>query len=124
MAAVEHLSGRDDIPEGVYLDACNALKQLHSVTKLFRVTYHKFYVDRDEMDVQSVLCKTETIIMEQREDDVDLGMRWWHVFRVGKLPRDMSGLHVDGKPFTKDNSQIVVTAVEPYLKRTRDTDDQ
>ena len=53
MAAVEHLSGRDDIPEGVYLDACNALKQLHSVTKLFRVTYHKFYVDRDEMDVLS-----------------------------------------------------------------------
>ena len=117
MAAVEHLSGRDDIPEGVYVDACNALKELHSVTKLFKVTYNKFYVNREEY-ATAVACKTETIIMEQREDDVDLGMRWWHVFCGGKLPRDMSGLHVDGKPFTKDNSQIVVIAVEPYLKRT------
>ena len=48
MAAVEHLAGRDDIPEGVYVDACNALKELHSLTKLFRVTYNKFYVNHEE----------------------------------------------------------------------------
>ena len=43
--AVEHLSGHDDIEESVYLDACNAMMELHPLTKLFKVTYLKFYVE-------------------------------------------------------------------------------
>ena len=37
--AVENLSGVEHIPESVYLDACNALKDLHPLTKLYKVTY-------------------------------------------------------------------------------------
>jgi hypothetical protein len=127
MAAVEHLSGKDDIPEGVYVDACNALKELHSITKLFKVTYRKFYVDEDDdRGVPVVLCATDTIILEQRgEDEVHGDYNWWYCFDRRMLPHDMSGLPINGKPFlTKHGSQIVVIAVDPYLKRAREEEFQ
>ena len=125
-AAVEHLCGRDDIPEGVYVDACNALKELHSVTKLFKVTYIIFYIERSD-DTPRVARRTCTTIMEQDDgfdDGFDVGAYGWHaVFEANLLPRDTDNLHIC-KPFEYNGSQRIVTAVEPYLKRTRDTDDQ
>lgn len=120
MASIEHLSGKDDIPENVYLEACDALKDLHPVTKLFRVTYLEFYIEED-VPYQGgrappfVGCKTETTIMEQRGETEtrDEGFRidWADCFQTRKLPYDMSHLRVDGRPFLMNNySQIIVTS--------------
>ena len=113
-AAIEHLSGQDNIPEGVYLDACNALKELYTATKLFKVTYIKFYIERsgDALEVARRPC---TKIMEQDGDgggwrDVS---NWQYIIDGGVLPRDMSSLPI-GKPFEMDGMQLMVTAVEPY----------
>eukprot|EP01043_Picozoa_sp_COSAG02_P062194 COSAG02_NODE_8519_length_2539_cov_2.833607_4_plen_65_part_00 len=45
---------------------------------------------------------------------------WWYVINRGKLPHDMSYLHIDGEPLEVNGMQIIVTAVEPYLKRARE----
>jgi hypothetical protein len=41
-AAIDQFGEHDDVQEGVYLDACNALKELHSLSKLYKVTYYEF----------------------------------------------------------------------------------
>jgi hypothetical protein len=116
-SAVEHLAGKDDIPEGVYLDACNALKDLHAVTKLFRVTYIIFYIERSG-DTPEVARRTCTTIMEQ-DDEFDVGAYGWHAaFDAKLLPRHADCLPIY-KPFEYNGSQMIVTKVEPYLNRAR-----
>lgn len=116
-SAVEHLAGKDDIPEGVYLDACNALKDLHAVTKLFRVTYIIFYIERSG-DTPEVARRTCTTIMEQ-DDEFDVGAYGWHAaFEAKLLPRHADCLPIY-KPFEYNGSQMIVTKVEPYLNRAR-----
>ena len=48
-----------------YLDACNALKELHSVTSLYKVTILEFYVEKSG-GVPEVARRTRTIIMEKK----------------------------------------------------------
>ena len=48
--AVDALAGRDDVPDGVYLSACEAMKQLHSITDLYLVKYDRFYACEDGED--------------------------------------------------------------------------
>ena len=48
--AVDALSGRDDVPDGVYLSACEAMKELHSITDLYLVKYDRFYACEDGED--------------------------------------------------------------------------
>ena len=129
-AAIEHLSGNNGIPERVYLDACNAMKELHAVTKLFKVTYIEFYVEhavhlRDGTSV--VARRTCTEIMEQYDVTEAYGSSgdaqlWGHVFDTKKLPHDICALRLYD-PFTKRGSNLMVTTVEPYLKRARDDSD-
>ena len=38
-------ASREDVPDNVYLDACNALKELYSLSKLYKVTYYEFVVE-------------------------------------------------------------------------------
>ena len=126
--AVEHLSGHDDIEESVYLDACNAMKELHPLTKLYKVTYLKFYVARSG-DVPEVARRTCTLIMERKDHEnvheaaaaaAVYGVRNWHyVFECGALPHDMSRLSI-AEPFEMDGAQVIVQSVEPYLKRVRE----
>ena len=121
-AAIEHLSGQDNIPEGVYLDACNALKELYTVTKLFKVTYSKFYIERrpgiERSGDAEVAWRPCTKIMEQYGGDghsYDVS-NWEYVIDGGVLPREpfLSSLPI-GKPFEMDGGmQGMVTAVEPY----------
>ena len=121
--AVEHLSGHDDIEESVYLDACNAMKELHPLTKLYKVTYLKFYVELSG-DVPEVARRTCTLIMERKDHedltDVRYGTWNWHyVFECGALPHDMSRISI-AEPFEMDGAQVIVQSVEPYLKRVRE----
>ena len=85
-AAIEHLSGQDNIPEGVYLDACNALKELYTVTKLCKVTYIKFYIERSG-DAPEVARRTCTTIMQQDSGDGHAYnvSNWYYVFDKGVL---------------------------------------
>ena len=120
--AVENLSGVEHIPESVYLDACNALKDLHPLTKLYKVTYLKFYVDRPcTGDAPEVARRTHTLIMERKdhEDPPFVTSNWGYAFECGDLPHDMSRLLID-EPFEMDGAQVIVKSVEPYLKRGRD----
>jgi len=120
--AVENLSGVEHIPESVYLDACNALKDLHPLTKLYKVTYLKFYVDRpctgDEPEVGRRTC---TLIMERKdhEDPPFVTSNWGYALECGDLPHDMSRLLI-AEPFEMDGAQVIVKSVEPFLKRGRE----
>ena len=81
----------------------------------------------DETETNSmrieVARRTCATIMEQ-DDGFDVGAYGWHaVFEANRLPRDAENLHIC-KPFEYHGSQRIATAVGPYLKRARDTDDQ
>ena len=122
--AVEHLSGHDDIEESVYLDACNAMKELHPLTKLYKVTYLKFYVEGSG-DVPEVARRTCTLIMERKDHEdavtnlASYAKSWHCVFARGVLPHDMFCLSI-AEPFQMDDAQVIVQSVEPYLKRVRE----
>ena len=117
--AIEHLAGVDNLPESVYLNACNTLKDLHPLTKLYKVTYLKFYVESYGPTTE-VARRTSTIIMERKDDSYEQLVTNWHaVFERGSLPHDMSSLPI-GEPFNMDGAQVIVKSVEPYLKRGRD----
>jgi hypothetical protein len=115
----------DGVPEGEYLDACAALKELHSATKLYKLTILEFYVE--EVEVPEVSRRTRTIIMETKgEHDDDHYARTcnWHlVLDRNALPHDTSNLKMDA-PFEMRGKQMIVTSLQPYLKRGRDDDDQ
>ena len=119
--AVENLSGVEHIPESVYLDACNALKDLHPLTKLYKVTYLKFYVARSG-DAPEVARRTHTHIMGRKDmmgQRYDECTNWEYAFECGALPHDMSRLLID-EPFEMDGAQVIVKSVEPFLKRGRE----
>ena len=40
--AIDILGEQDSVQEGVYLDACEALKEIHSLSKLYKVSYYEF----------------------------------------------------------------------------------
>ena len=118
--AVEHLSGHDDIEDSVYLDACNAMMELHPLTKLYKVTYLKFYVERSG-DAPEVARRTHTLIMERKdhEDPPFVTSNWGYALKCGDLPHDMSRLLI-AEPFEMDGAQAIVKSVEPFLKRGRE----
>lgn len=72
-SAVEHLSGKDNIPEGVYLDACNALKQIHSPGKLCQVCYIFFYDDDGTVGYE---CNSMIVPLHNTEDDPTIFRSW------------------------------------------------
>ena len=43
--AVDILGEQDSVQEGVYLNACEALKEIHSLSKLYKVSYYEFVAD-------------------------------------------------------------------------------
>ena len=59
-----------NVPESDYVDACNALGELHSVTELYKVTILEFYVEKCD-GVPKVKRRTRTLIMESKEDEDD-----------------------------------------------------
>ena len=112
--AVERLANRDDVEESVYLDACNALKDLYPATNLYQLTYTIFFNDGG-----AVLTRERTVVME-RHGTIDYG--WRHVLDRDALPDNMHGLCLY-TPFHCGDEQAMVTAVKPYLKRGREAGD-
>ena len=69
-ALIDILGGHDDVQEGVYLDACNALKELHSLSKLYKVTYYEFVVELGDHG-PVVSSKLRTRILSRDDDDAN-----------------------------------------------------
>ena len=112
--AVDRLAECDDVEERVYLDACNALKDLYPATNLYQLTYTIFFNDGG-----AVLTRERTVVME-RHGTIDYG--WRHVLDRDALPDNMHGLCLY-TPFHCGDEQAMVTSVKPYLKRGREAGD-
>ncbi len=115
-----------NVPESDYVDACNALRELHSVTKLYKVTILEFYMEKCD-GVPEVGRRTRTLIMESKEDEDDDPYEgtcnWCAVLHRNALPYDGTNLKLN-EPFEMEGKQVIVTSLQPYLKRGRDDDNQ
>ena len=114
---------REALGDGAYVKLCNAIKELHPLTRLYKVTYLEFYLfyEGEREDKPTVLWRRRTRIMPRQGSDGNMipTCDWCYVFPRSQLPHDMSRLPMN-EPFEQDGNQLVVTAVEPYLKRARD----
>eukprot|EP01044_Picomonas_judraskeda_P004244 COSAG03_NODE_369_length_8525_cov_21.686565_6_plen_141_part_00 len=116
--AVEHLAGKDNVPESVYIQACNAMKHIYSLAELYRVHYVSFY---DDNGTVRYACNTMIVPLHNTEDDPELRRSWIDILEgasiLNTIPR-LPSLPVDfcGRP-------TMITSCEPYLKRAR-TEDQ
>ena len=109
---------KEALGDGAYLRLSDGLKQLHSVTKLFIITYGEFAAETsDDGAGPSVSFRTKTRIM--RKGDAPDRTNWSQVFYRNELPADHTNLKLHD-PFHSGNKVIVVFSVEPYLKRGRD----
>ena len=115
----------DDVQEGVYLDACNALKELYSLSKMYKVTYYEFVVELGDHG-PVVSSRLRTRILSRDDDDANtnqyLARNWHYVLDRGSLPRDMAGLPFH-KPFAMGDGRGLVTECVPYLKRQREAEE-
>jgi hypothetical protein len=116
--AVDLLMGREDVPDNVFLEACAALKQLHSLTNLYKVTFVEFYT---EASTEEVFQRTRTQIMPSAQGRAHSS--WWSAFDERLLPRDLSEMQRRTEPFSMNGNQIIVLSVESYLKRPREDDE-
>ena len=118
-------ASREDVPDNVYLDACNALKELYSLSKLYKVTYYEFVVELGDHG-PVVSSRLRTRILPQDDDDAStnqyLVRNWQYVLDRGSLPRDMAGLPFH-KPFAMGDGRGLVTECVPYLKRQREAEE-
>jgi hypothetical protein len=118
--AVEHTSGREDIPEGVYLNAMNSIKTLKdnevAISKLYKVTYYEFYCNEDECIVENIL---RTRIFEATAPTYN---KWDYCFETNRLPSDVESIDRLNEPFKLDGDKklYMVTKIEKYLKRERE----
>jgi hypothetical protein len=118
--AVEHTSGREDIPESVYLNAMNSIKTLKddevAISKLYKVTYYEFYCDED--DTESML---RTRILEAKGPTYDDTKSWDYCFETNELPSNVDSM-ILCEPFKIDGDKklYMVTKIEKYLKRGRE----
>lgn len=122
--AVDALSGRDDVPDGVYLSACEAMKELHSITDLYLVKYDRFFAYEDGEDCNGdtrlgVMRDTSCQAILRKDREVcarHINLDW--CLRHGKLPTDTSHLmarsHENGS-----GDLLMITSIKPYLKRAR-----
>ena len=116
--AIDQLGDHEDIQENVYLDACNALKELHSLSKLYRVTYYEFAaVLGDHGPV--VEARKRVRIMPRDEHSLPDVRNWSYPLDHGSLPRDMTRLPLN-EPFGLGDYRGIVTECVPYLKRRRE----
>ena len=120
--AVEHTSGREDIPEGVYLNAMNSIKTLKddevAISKLYKVTYYEFYCDERENTVESML---RTRIFEATAHYKETN-KWDYCFETNRLPSNVDSIDRLNEPFKLDGDKklYMVTKIEKYLKRDRE----
>ena len=113
-SAVEHLAGKDGIPEGVYLDACNALKQIHSLGKLYRVHYTTFYEDTGDILHE---CSEMIVPLHMDATNPRTCREWVDILRGAPMlnaipPLPDSPVEFCGRP-------TMITGCELYLKRAR-----
>ena len=126
--AIDRLAGREDVPENVYLDACNALKELHSLSKLYKVTYYEFVAEEGIGDHGPVVSSRKRVRIMPCDDEKDEVGHWRYVLDHGSLPHDMTYLSPElNKPFVMDHHgpargsrEGIVTECVPYLKRQRE----
>ena len=118
--AIDQFGDHEDIQENVYLDACNALKELHSLSKLYRVTYYEFVAELG--DHGPVVSSRKRVRIMPRDDEQDEVGNWSYVLDHGSLPHDMTNLSINN-PFVMDDAGTtrgIVTECVPYLKRQRE----
>ena len=125
--AVDHLGDHvdsascEDVPEIVYLKACDALKELYSLNKLYRVTYFEFVAEL--VDHGPVVSSKKRIRILPRDGrDVanhHVKSKWFCVLERGSLPQDMTHLPLN-EPFDLGDNRGIVTECVPYLKRRRE----
>ena len=122
--AIDILGEQESVQEAFYLDACEALKQVHSLSKLYKVKYYTFTAHMNKTCV-SAMC---TSIMT-RDDADPRGDRtgdcgWMTALARARLPHDLSRMPMN-KPYQMTEDKIiVVTEVVPYLKRSREDEQQ
>eukprot|EP01051_Picozoa_sp_SAG22_P025435 SAG22_NODE_7533_length_731_cov_0.477848_1_plen_100_part_01 len=97
--------------EGVYLDACEALKEMHSLSNLYKVSYYEFTARRGPADESQPFLDYAscTSIMARDGADVTWAPSWNQAFTQARLPHDLSKM-VMNRPYpTDDKTCIVVT---------------
>ena len=110
---------KEALPNGAYVQLCNGLKTLHSVTNLYTIIYAEFLPDD-----RGVIYQKRVRIIEQGDmelpDNCGCAMQWSSIFSAWRLPRELPAAYA---PFHTDtHSYVIVLAIEPYLKRAREED--
>ena len=109
----------------MYLNACNALKELHSLSKLYKVTYYEFQAELgDQGPVVSSMLRTRILSRDDYDADRNqyLVGSWQYTLDRGSLPHDMTGLSLHN-PFAMGDGRGMVIECVPYLKRQREGED-
>eukprot|EP01045_Picozoa_sp_COSAG04_P043869 COSAG04_NODE_14599_length_562_cov_0.719222_2_plen_122_part_00 len=79
---------KEALPTGAYVQLCNGLKQLHSVTKLYTVKYCEVTLeDHGDGERPGLSYHTASCIMRTGEQP---RMDWYTVFQQYTLPTDLT----------------------------------
>ena len=109
---------KEALPNGAYVQLCNGLKQLHSVTKLYIVKYCEVTLeDPGDGGRPGLSYHTASCIMRTGEHP---RMDWYTVFQQYTLPTDLTCLKLQEPMFAGDQRVRIVKSIEPYLKRAWD----
>eukprot|EP01045_Picozoa_sp_COSAG04_P032032 COSAG04_NODE_6143_length_1398_cov_11.665331_1_plen_227_part_00 len=103
------------LPNGAYVQLCNTLKDLHSLTNIYTVKYCEV-----KLEGATLSCHTGSCILpisSRRTRD------WEDVFFSNTLPTDFSNLKLHEPFFLSDSRCRIVSSIEPYLKRQREDDE-
>ena len=121
--AIDILGEQDSVQEGVYLNACEALKEIHSLSNLYKVSYYEFVAERGEHGL--VVSSRKRVRIMPRDDDHADVRNWSYALDRGSLPHDMTHLAAAlNNPFGLGDNVGIVTEVAPYLKRSREDEQQ
>ena len=109
---------KDALPNGAYVQLCDGLKRLHSLTKLYIVKYCEVTLaDHEDGGRPGLSYHTASCIMRTGERP---RMDWYTVFQQYTLPTDLTCLKLQEPMFAGDQRVRIVKSIEPYLKRARD----
>jgi hypothetical protein len=127
--AIDILGEQDSVQEGVYLNACEALKEIHSLGKLYKVSYYEFTARRGPADESQPFLDYASCTSIMTRDGADgtwtHSPSWNQAFTQARLPHDLSKMVMNRPyPMTDDKTCIVVTEIVPYLKRSREDEQQ
>ena len=110
---------KEALGDGAYVQLCDGLKRLHSLTDLYNVRYCQVDLEdhEDGPGRPGLSHHTASCIMRA---GTHRRATWYTVFQQYTLPVDLTCLKLHEPVFIGNHSVRIVMSVEPYLKREQE----